>query len=756
MRAARVGVVEDPRLAGRGVVGADGGDRLRHGAEVHRDVLGLRHHAARLVEERGRAVAALLDVRGERRADEHGAHLLGDRAQAAAEDLELDRDHSVIDGERACRASSVSPAQPAGHPDGRALELEHLGAAGGELRSRHVEPRGGADLRRAHRDELERALRVRVAVPLGVRGVEALGETGAELDRQLERLARVAEIGLAFGRQLSGVRERDDVRAHGVAPLVRGDEAEGREHAGRRRDEHGLHLELLRERARVQRPRAAERDEREVARIEALLDRDDAERTRHLRVDDRDRRRGVDVAESRARGVVVELDPSREDARQSSEKQVRVGHRRELAAVAVAGRAGIGARALGADPQRAALVEPDDRAAARADGVHARPSAGEPAARRPRVRGRGGPRRRRSRTRPSKCRPCRRRARSGSRRAPRSGPLRRPRPPGRRASANAACSAASASVARPPEERMTSGSRRAPPARSRPRARAGSGRAWGRGTRRRRSWTRARTRGARARPRARRRRGRPDGGGGARPRPPARARRRGTRTGGRPRSRPLRPPAATRARAARARRRGRSGRARRRSARAGRAAPDAPRTAGRGARASGGGGGGGARSPAVVTNAVRAPRRSSSAFVAIVVPCVKRSTSSAPTASAAASTDSSWLRRVGTFAVRTRPSATSTASVNVPPTSIPSARTRAFSFAGATGAAVEFTRTWSASSASASATAPRPSSCASGSARSAPRPAAARRSTSTPCSRPATASSCTRTSRTASRARARS
>ena len=67
----------------------------------------------------------------------------------------------------------------------------------------------------------------------------------------------------------------------------------------------------------------------------------------------------------------------------------------------------------------------------------------------------------------------------------------------------------------------------------------------------------------------------------------------------------------------------------------------------------------------------RAPRRSSSAFVAIVVPCVKRSSPPAPTAAAAASTDSSWFRAVGTFAVRSSPSSSRTASVNVPPTSMP-------------------------------------------------------------------------------------
>jgi hypothetical protein len=76
------------------------------------------------------------------------------------------------------------------------------------------------------------------------------------------------------------------------------------------------------------------------------------------------------------------------------------------------------------------------------------------------------------------------------------------------------------------------------------------------------------------------------------------------------------------------------------------------------------------------TNAVRAPRRSSSAFVATVVPCAKRTTFSAPTARAAASTESSCRTAVGTFAVRTRPPSRSTASVNVPPTSTPRIATR--------------------------------------------------------------------------------
>ena len=101
-----------------------------------------------------------------------------------------------------------------------------------------------------------------------------------------------------------------------------------------------------------------------------------------------------------------------------------------------------------------------------------------------------------------------------------------------------------------------------------------------------------------------------------------------------------------------------------------RAAGDVRRTTGRDARGSAGADEAGARTRPW-RRTPRAPLRSSSAFVAIVVPCEKRSTPSAPTAAAAASTDSSCSRAVGTFAVTKRSPSSSTASVNVPPTSTP-------------------------------------------------------------------------------------
>ena len=120
----------------------------------------------------------------------------------------------------------------------------------------------------------------------------------------------------------------------------------------------------------MQRAGAAERDEREVARIEPLLDRDDAQRAHHLRVHDVDHPGWVDGSQRPLGGLRVELDPARQGRRQAPEEKIRVGHRRPGTTPPVAGGAGIGARALRADAQRPAFVEPDDRAAACADGMH--------------------------------------------------------------------------------------------------------------------------------------------------------------------------------------------------------------------------------------------------------------------------------------------------------------------------------------------------------------------------------------------------
>ena len=119
----------------------------------------------------------------------------------------------------------------------------------------------------------------------------------------------------------------------------------------------------------MQRAGAAERYEREVARVEALLDRDDAERAGHLGVHHLDHGVGCEPPSARRAASASSSSPSGSRAG-SAEQEVRVGHRRPLAAPPVAGRAGDRARALGPDPQRPADVLPHDRPATRADRVH--------------------------------------------------------------------------------------------------------------------------------------------------------------------------------------------------------------------------------------------------------------------------------------------------------------------------------------------------------------------------------------------------
>src|SRR5207302_7901488 len=104
---------------------------------------------------------------------------------------------------------------PRRHPGGRSSELQDLRPPGAEARARELDPGSRPHLGGPDRDELEWPARIRVAVALGVCSVKALGEAGAESNRELERLPRVAEVGLALVGERSCVRERRDVRLNG-------------------------------------------------------------------------------------------------------------------------------------------------------------------------------------------------------------------------------------------------------------------------------------------------------------------------------------------------------------------------------------------------------------------------------------------------------------------------------------------------------------------------------------------------------------
>ena len=132
---------------------------------------------------------------------------------------------------------------------------------------------------------------------------------GRQLDLDLPALAAVAEVGGAQPRRLVAAGERThehrlhlveegrdaagidrvDVEVTG-ANLVelgpREEEADGAEEARHRRHEHRRDAEVVGEPAGVDRPRAAVGDDREVARIAALLRRDRPQRPGHARIRD--------------------------------------------------------------------------------------------------------------------------------------------------------------------------------------------------------------------------------------------------------------------------------------------------------------------------------------------------------------------------------------------------------------------------------------------------------------------------------------
>ena len=158
--------------------------------------------------------------------------------------------------------------------------------------------------------------------------------------------------------------------------------AERREDALVNRDEHLFDPDDLRERRRVQRAGAPERDEGELARIQAAVDRDEADRVDHIEIDQvDDRLSGLEYGhvqatreslERRFRGGHVERHlATQEVARvEAAEDQVRVGHGRLGAAAAVANRTGSGAGALRAHPKQPTFVDPGDRSTAGADRPH--------------------------------------------------------------------------------------------------------------------------------------------------------------------------------------------------------------------------------------------------------------------------------------------------------------------------------------------------------------------------------------------------
>ena len=332
-------------------------------------MLGLDDHAAPLVEERGRAVAPLLDVGGEGRADEDGAHLLGDGRRALPSTWS-----SIFTLSSRSVSLSVPPSLAPTHPGGAS-----------RWRRRARPPRAG-DVDRLCRREVERRARptsavrtatssisrsaIRVSVPLLVRAVEALVEAVPERHRQLERLPAVAQVGLAVARQLTRLAPAGQVRTHVVAPLVARDEPERGQHARGRpeRARSAIPSSSASSHAcsgpappnatsanpRGSWPRSTDtsRNARSISAFTTAITATGSIPSERARPPRRGRAR-----------------PAGERAGSRPSSEVRVGDGRPRPAASVTRGTRIGAGALGPDAERAARVPPDDRAASGADRV---------------------------------------------------------------------------------------------------------------------------------------------------------------------------------------------------------------------------------------------------------------------------------------------------------------------------------------------------------------------------------------------------
>ena len=188
---------------------------------------------------------------------------------------------------------------------------------------------------------------------------------------------------------------------------------------------------------RVARGRAAVREQREVARVVAALDRRAAQQVGHVRVHDPVHARGGlldrlaeplgERLERAHRGVAVERHRPAEEVVgvEIAEDQVRVGDGRQRAAAAVARRPRARARGRRPDLEHADRVDPRDRAAAGADALDRDLRDLELVLRDDRLvleleRRRRSPARRRTRCRRRRCRGCSARRRRGRRTASRA------------------------------------------------------------------------------------------------------------------------------------------------------------------------------------------------------------------------------------------------------------------------------------------------------------------------------------------------
>ncbi|GBD41956.1 hypothetical protein HRbin39_01343 [bacterium HR39] len=340
----------------------------------------IRAHIDRRVEPGGRLVRA---GGGEDAGGAHGPQRLFGRARDHRPLRLLDLLHGAdtLDGDRLGHQLAALDDEAVATP---VLGLEG-GAHGGRITRRHLE--GGVGALVAH---------VYARLGADARIGDVLGaEVGA--DRLLQLVDGRVQLGLDAGNEFALERLLADGAHVGEADAV------GREHRGVGVDHDPADPQQVRHLTGVLGAGAAEADQRVAGDVDAALDGDLLDGVRHVVVGDLQAAPGDllgaagdaggrlhlpgQLGELRVHDVRIErlvgvrAEDLREELRQQlADHEVGVGHR-QRAAAAVAGRAGIGAGALGSDAE-ARAVEGDDGAAARGHRVdphhgRAQPHAGD-------------------------------------------------------------------------------------------------------------------------------------------------------------------------------------------------------------------------------------------------------------------------------------------------------------------------------------------------------------------------------------------
>ena len=223
----------------------------------------------------------------------------------------------------------------------------------------------------------------------GLAGIAHVGFAHEPDARTLDAVAFQGGGGVGFQ---TGIDVRDSHNVDGVlvhdlghdvvgAP-VDGQQSEGGKIAGIGWHDAGLHPDQLHHRRRLRRAGAAEREQREFARIDAALDGHLPDGIRLVPVGDLDdafrelfrahvageprRERG----DAGARAIHIEANAAADQRRRdAAHDQIGIGDGRLVAAIRVAHGAGLGAGTARPDLEMTLAADPGDRAATRADGL---------------------------------------------------------------------------------------------------------------------------------------------------------------------------------------------------------------------------------------------------------------------------------------------------------------------------------------------------------------------------------------------------